>query len=106
MRQAGPDPDVEAHMPHRVLIIAYGNPLRSDDGFGWHAAELLRPKALELRADLLCVYQLTPELAAAISESDLLIFIDAACNGHPGQVVCSAVLPRPEPARFSHQLAP
>ena len=106
MKPAGPDMDFEANMSHRVLIIAYGNPLRSDDGFGWRAAELLRPKVLALHADLLCVYQLTPELAAAASEADILIFIDAACNGQPGQVVCTAVVPLAEPARFSHQLAP
>ena len=29
----------------RVLIIGYGNPLRGDDGFGWHAAERLRETA-------------------------------------------------------------
>jgi len=28
-------------MPH-TLIIGYGNPLRGDDGFGWHAALRLR----------------------------------------------------------------
>jgi Ni,Fe-hydrogenase maturation factor len=24
-----------------VLVIGYGNPLRSDDGAGWHAAQAL-----------------------------------------------------------------
>lgn len=93
-------------MSHRVLIIAYGNPLRSDDGFGWRAAELLHPKAEQFDAEILCVYQLTPELAATASTAQLLLFIDAACNGQPGQIVCTAVMPHAEPPRFSHQLAP
>jgi len=93
-------------MPHRTLIVAYGNPLRSDDGFAWHAAQMLRPTAEDLGAQILCEYQLSPELAATASTADLLIFIDAACHGQPGQLVCTAVLPHPEPLRFSHQLAP
>ncbi|HVU45720.1 MAG TPA: hydrogenase maturation protease [Terracidiphilus sp.] len=93
-------------MPHRILILAYGNPLRSDDGFAWHAAEMLRPAAQNLAAEILCEYQLTPELAATASTAELVIFIDAACNGQPGQIACTPVLPHPEPPRFSHQLAP
>jgi hydrogenase maturation protease len=27
--------------PGKTLIIGYGNPLRSDDGLGWHASRLL-----------------------------------------------------------------
>ncbi len=93
-------------MAYRTLIVAYGNPLRSDDGFGWRAAELLRRRLSAVETEVACVYQLTPELAAAASGADLVIFIDAACHGQPGQLVCTAVLPHPEPPRFSHQLTP
>jgi len=93
-------------MPYHILIVAYGNPLRSDDGFAWHAAEMLRPAAERLHAEILCEHQLTPELALAASTANLIIFIDAACNGQPGQVVCTVVLPHPGLSRFSHQLGP
>ena len=40
-----------------VLVIGYGNPLRSDDGVGWHAASLLatdaRPETLAALAKAL-----------------------------------------------------
>jgi len=66
-----------------VLIICYGNPLRGDDGLGWHAAGMLR-EALP-RADVMNVHQLTPELAEECSQAELAIFVDAAEAGVPGE---------------------
>ena len=28
-------------MTSRVLVVGYGNALRTDDGLGWHVADLL-----------------------------------------------------------------
>lgn len=93
-------------MSLRALIIGYGNPLRSDDGIGWHAVELLRQQTFLLETEILCVHQLTPDLAEAANRADYLLFLDAACQGNPGQMVCSAVCPNAEAAQFSHQLTP
>ncbi len=93
-------------MGFHALIIGYGNPLRSDDGIGWHAAEVLQLGMPPLETEVICVHQLTPELAEAASRADYLLFLDAACQGNPGQMVCSAVCPNTEAAQFSHQLTP
>ena len=93
-------------MAPRILIVAYGNPLRSDDGIAWHAAEILRRQFPPPPIEILCVHQLAPELAEAASRVDDLIFIDAACDGEPGRIDVAEVGPAGEPASFSHQLTP
>ncbi len=65
-----------------ILIIGYGNTLRSDDGVGYHIAELCEDiyassPSLQYFIKCLMVHQLIPELAEPISQSDLVIFIDA-----------------------------
>jgi hydrogenase maturation protease len=97
---------METRVHDRVLIIAYGNPSRSDDGFGWRVADLLRLKLRDSKADIVCTYQLTPELASAARAADLLIFLDAAYGSRPGQITCADAFPHSEPLRFSHQLTP
>jgi hydrogenase maturation protease len=60
----------------RVIIIGYGNTLRSDDGAGIRIAEAV---AAWNRTGLTArpVHQLTPELAAPLAAADLAIFADA-----------------------------
>jgi hydrogenase maturation protease len=93
-------------MAPRILIVAYGNPLRSDDGVAWHAAELLRREFPAPPVEILCVHQLTPELAEDASRADNLVFIDAACDGEPGLIAVAEVDSSEEPASFSHQFTP
>ena len=90
---------------NRLLIIACGNPLRCDDGVAWQAAEEIRRK-LPSPAKIVCVHQLTPELAEEASHADTVIFIDATHNGEPGEVLCQAISPDSTAVRFSHHLAP
>lgn len=59
-----------------ILIIGYGNTLRSDDGVGQRVAELVGEWELQ-NVRSLSVHQLTPELAEAISQAELVIFVDA-----------------------------
>lgn len=61
-----------------VLILAYGNPLRRDDGVGWVIGERLAEMLREDVADVRVLHQLTPELAEPISRAGAVIFIDAA----------------------------
>ncbi len=68
----------------QILIIGYGNPLRGDDGLGWHAARLLAERIRRDDVEIVTCHQLTPELAEDVSQADLVIFIDAACVGQPG----------------------
>jgi hydrogenase maturation protease len=70
-----------------LLVIGYGNPLRSDDGFGPRVAEELRQLCLGEDTEVIICQQLGPELAEAISRSRLVLFLDAARNaGPPGQL--------------------
>lgn len=74
-----------------ALIIGYGNPLRGDDGFGWHVADRLTELLNDESAKILAVHQLTPELAESIGEAKLVIFVDAAYGGEPGSWKCEPV---------------
>jgi hydrogenase maturation protease len=89
----------------RVQVIAYGNPLRCDDGVAWQAAEEIR-RMLAPLVEVICVHQLTPELAEEISRSGTAIFLDATGTDDPGKVACQPVSPDRTPARFSHHLEP
>lgn len=90
----------------KVAIIGCGNPLRRDDGLAWHAARELRQRLSPEQAEILCVHQLTPELAEMASRADTVIFLDAAAKGVPGQVSCQAVRDETAGYDFSHHLTP
>jgi hydrogenase maturation protease len=83
------------------VVIGYGNPLRQDDGIGRRAAELLTSG----EAEIICCHQLTPELAIALAGAPLAIFLDAAVDQHPGQVLSRKVFPCHSDLT-SHHLAP
>lgn len=90
-----------------VLVIGYGNPLRGDDGFGWHVAQSLCPDDLSEEFEVVACHQLTPELAEPVSRARLVIFIDAELGEVPGQFSCQAVEPQLAlTSSLSHQLDP
>jgi hydrogenase maturation protease len=94
-----------------VLIVAYGNPMRSDDGIAWHAADALAPKFPEPDIEILRLHQLTPEVADTVCNFRAVIFVDAAsCDGiqnKPGTIRLEEIRGgTSEPARFSHVLSP
>jgi hydrogenase maturation protease len=91
----------------QVLIVGYGNPLRGDDGLGWHAVQLLAAVLRDEDVHILACHQLTPELAEPLSRADLAVFIDATQNGPPGLLSWCRVVPEPSaPGAFSHHLTP
>ena len=95
----------------RVLIIAFGNPLRCDDGLAWHAADRLAGRFSSEDVEILRTHQLAPDLAETISHCESIIFVDAASvevsgNGHPGEIREIQVSSSGSPPRFSHQLSP
>jgi hydrogenase maturation protease len=83
--------------PRGGLLIAYGNPLRGDDGVGWAVAAAVR--AAGARHRILTAHQLTPELASDVADADRVVFIDAACDADPGQVTARRVRPADGPPR-------
>jgi len=93
-------------MPH-TLIIGYGNPLRGDDGFGWHAAVRLREIIHDAGIEILAVHQLTPELMDPISRARRVIFIDAAVGEDAGKLTVTALETTGGPAAvFTHFATP
>ena len=89
-----------------ILVIGYGNPLRSDDAIGQHVAwELM--KRFD-RADLLAriAHQLTPELAEIVSHFDTVVFIDARVGDRPGEISCEEVQPAVGTGAFTHNVTP
>ena len=95
-----------------VLIVAYGNPLRCDDGVAWRAADALRGKFPESQVEVLCLHQLAPELAETSRGFECVIFVDAASKqaGKPGEIrveeIRGETIPTSERAAFGHSLSP
>ena len=77
-------------MTGRVLVVGYGNALRSDDGLGWHVAERLSDDPRFAAVDVLRRHQLTPELALDVSRASFVIFVDAS-RAAPGLLTIEPV---------------
>jgi hydrogenase maturation protease len=93
----------------RVLIVAYGNPLRSDDGVAWRAADSLEGKLASSNVEILRTHQLTPEVAEISSRVEAVIFVDAASKdgaSRPGEIREAPIVPIKETPSFSHHLSP
>ncbi len=69
-------------MSKKFLVIGYGNNLRSDDGAGKKVVEIVSQWNLD-HVKSIAVHQLTPELSDAISQADIVIFIDAVLTPSP-----------------------
>lgn len=89
----------------RLLIVGYGNPLRSDDGFGCHVAQRLRGE-LAGDVEVIAAQQLTPEIAEVASHAERVLFLDASHGGTPGSLNCQLIAPAESPSRHSHELSP
>ena len=63
----------------RLLVIGYGNTLRSDDGAGPRVAETLEQMNLCGVRTLSCPL-LGPELAEPVSQTERVVFVDAAID--------------------------
>jgi hydrogenase maturation protease len=60
----------------RIVVIGYGNRLRTDDGAGPHVASAVASWELPGLVSL-AVHQLTPELTDLLASAKLAIFVDA-----------------------------
>src|SRR5271165_5565487 len=94
----------------RVLILAYGNPLRSDDGLAWRAAEILRARITPSEVEILSLHQLAPELAENLSRTQAVIFVDSAqpvVGETAGEIqVRELASGSGDPTHSSHSLSP
>lgn len=91
----------------RILIVGYGNPLKSDDSLGWRAAEEIVRQLPSPDLKVVRVHQLVPEIAEEASRAELAIFIDARSGEPAGHIGCDQLTNEPRAASaFSHQLSP
>jgi hydrogenase maturation protease len=87
-----------------ILIIGYGNPLRSDDGIGPFIIEQISKLNLQ-GVDLITTHQLNVELAEEISRYKLVILVDASETGPPVYME-KVEISKAEGTGSSHQLNP
>jgi hydrogenase maturation protease len=88
-------------------VIGYGNPLRGDDGLGWHVAQQLGAELPSDEVAVIAAHQLTPELAEPVGRAALAVFVDAREGPEPGRVRCETIAPVAEASlSFSHDLDP
>jgi hydrogenase maturation protease len=90
----------------RVLILGYGNPLRSDDGLGWQTAVQLFRTNKSADVQVLPCHQLTPELADPISKAGTVLFIDCSREGTPGEFLCEKLHCQQGSVYYTHDLSP
>ena len=92
----------------KVLVIGFGNPLRSDDSFGIQAVEALKHAVSGRDVEFIECQQLTPELAERVARSELALFVDADMDGVAGTFRSRRVLPSNRPSReiLVHHLDP
>ena len=90
----------------RILVVGYGNPMRSDDGVGWQLAVDLFRANQSADVEVLPCHQLTPELTPAVSRADTVIFIDCARGDSPGEIECREVRSESTTVSFTHDLTP
>ena len=71
---------------NHALILACGNALRGDDGVAPFIARYLTSNFCDPQTEVYCSQQWTPELAETISQSAMVIFLDASAVLPPGEV--------------------
>jgi hydrogenase maturation protease len=89
-----------------ALVIGYGNPLRRDDGAGWHAARLLASRFEREKAYTIAAHQLDPEMAGPVAQADVVVFIDAANAPQAGHFHLREVFADEAAQPFTHHLTP
>ncbi len=91
-------------MQTELLVIGYGNTLRSDDGVGPKVAEavaaLRLPRVQAVACDLL-----TPELAEPVACAGSVIFVDAALDA-PQEVQMRPLQPSESSQLMAHAASP
>jgi hydrogenase maturation protease len=94
-------------MTDGALVVGYGNPLRTDDGVGWHVAERLADDPRLEGVTVLRRHQLTPELALDISVATRVVLVDAR-RGVAAGTFTAARVERAEGSAttWSHHLGP
>jgi hydrogenase maturation protease len=76
-----------------VLVVGYGNALRTDDGVGWHVADRLAADPRFDDVEVLQRHQLTPELALDFASANSVVLVDASNAVPAGAFTITRVQP-------------
>lgn len=79
-----------------ALLLACGNSLRQDDAVGLRIAEAAEQLLPASRLRIVAAQQFTPEMAADLAQTELVIFVDASSADEPGAIRCTAVVASPK----------
>ncbi len=93
----------------KILIYAYGNPGRQDDGLGNAVIELMEVWKQKKQLDYLYLdanYQLNVEDATEMHDKDLVIFIDASMEDDIGEYGITKVYPSDKLEFSMHATSP
>jgi hydrogenase maturation protease len=74
------------HRETPALLLACGNSLRQDDGVGLRIAEAAERLFPASRLRIVAAQQFTPEMAAELAATELVIFVDACAEDEPGAI--------------------
>ncbi|MFY9746325.1 MAG: hydrogenase maturation protease [Acidobacteriaceae bacterium] len=88
-----------------ALLLACGNSLRQDDGVGLRIAEAAEQLFPASRLRIVAAQQFTPEMAAELAATELVIFVDASAVDEPGAIRVIPVAARDESPE-THRLDP
>lgn len=92
---------------NHALVLACGNPLRGDDGIAVLLARYFRAEFCEPETDIQSLQQWTADLAEPISQSDVVLFLDASATLAPGKVQLKNVEPAREfSSNLTHTMSP
>ncbi|MFZ0519189.1 MAG: hydrogenase maturation protease [Acidobacteriaceae bacterium] len=90
-----------------ALLLACGNPLRGDDGFGGWMASRAQEQFVGSQLEVVASRQFTPEMAEPISTADTVIFVDCSATSEPGRISLHPVEATTKPARLmTHHMSP
>lgn len=89
-----------------LLIIGYGNLLRTDDAVGQVVARAVAERFKPEPLLVMTVHQLMPELAETISRAQKVVFIDAGVEGEAGEVRSAPLTPAAGTPAFTHNVNP
>lgn len=90
----------------KVLVVGYGNSLRSDDAVGLYVVREMQKSPTRPNIEFMEVHQLQPELAETLSQKDLVVFIDAAMHGISGETHYELIFPAAKATGMSHSTDP
>jgi hydrogenase maturation protease len=89
-----------------TLLIGFGSLLRGDDGVGVRVAERLEGECLGEGVRVVAVHQLLPEHVELLRTARRAVFVDAAEDVPPGELVAGALAPADAAAVTFHHLTP